>query len=277
MMREALAVARLDLGEVRRSRWVQLGAAVYAALALVFVLAGARESSVLPFASMSRVLRSLGQALVVIAPLVTVGATCQVVNRAREDGTLEVLFAQPLSRAGYLVGVTVTRYAVLALPALAMIAVLGLVGGAVVEGADAWRFAARAGAVTAALIWAFTGLGLAVSVFTRNVARAMVHGLILWALGVALVDFALVGAMLQWSLNPRVVFLLAALNPVQAARLALLAGLATDLETLGPVGLFLATRVGSGTLLALGIAWPTLVGSLAWAAALGRFRRGDAV
>jgi ribosomal protein S12 methylthiotransferase len=86
--------------------------------------------------------------------------------------------------------------------------------------------------VTAALIWAFTGLGLAVSVFTRNVARAMVHGLILWALGVALVDFALVGAMLQWSLNPRVVFLLAALNPVQAARLALLAGLATDLETL---------------------------------------------
>ena len=33
----------------------------------------------------------------------------------------------------------------------------------------------------------------------------------------------------------------------------------------------------SGTLLALGIAWPTLVGSLAWAAALGRFRRGDAV
>jgi hypothetical protein len=74
-----------------------------------------------------------------------------------------------------------------------------------------------------------------------------------------------------------VVFLLAALNPVQAARLALLAGLSTDLETLGPVGLFLATRVGSGALLALGVAWPALVGSLAWMAALARFRRGDAV
>ncbi len=277
MIREVLAVVRLELAEVRRSRWLTLSASVYGLLAAVFVLAALRESAVVEFTGMDRVLLSLGHALLLVLPLLALTATCQVVNRAREDGTLEFLFSQPLSRAGYLVGVTVTRYLALLAPLAALLVAMAVVGSWLGDAGPAWRFSLRALAVCAALLWASVGVGLAISTGTRNQARALVYGLVAWALGVALLDFALVGLMLQWQLNPRAVFVLAAANPVQSARLALLSGLEPDLGTLGPVGFYLATRLGPAKLFALGVLWPSLVGAGAWAWALRDFRRGDAV
>jgi hypothetical protein len=120
-------------------------------------------------------------------------------------------------------------------------------------------------------------LGLAISTFVRNQARAMMYLVLIWALSVALLDFGLIGLMLQWQLNPKAIFLLAALNPVQASRMALLSAADADLTFLGPVGFFLANRVGVTALFTLGLGWPTLVGTLAWTAAYQRFRRADLV
>jgi len=98
-----------------------------------------------------------------------------------------------------------------------------------------------------------------------------------WAAFVALLDFALVGMMLQWRVEPRVVFALAALNPVQCARMALLSAADPQLATLGPVGFFLANHVGAWSLLALGLAWPALVALSFWTLTLRTFGRGDLV
>jgi hypothetical protein len=73
------------------------------------------------------------------------------------------------------------------------------------------------------------------------------------------------------------VFALAAANPVQTARMALLASAEPTLATLGPVGFYLANRLGTDLLFALGIAWPALVGVGGWLVAWQSFRRGDAV
>lgn len=275
--KQVAAVARLDLAEVRRSRWLTFASVVYGLLAVVFVIAALRESSVVEFTGMDRVLLSLSHALLLVLPLLALSATCQVVNRARDDGTLELLFSHPLSRASYLVGVTATRLLVLLAPLAGLIAVMVVAGAWLSEPTAALRFGLRALAVCSALLWASVGAGMAVSAATRDQARALVYGLVLWALGVALLDFALVGAMLQWQLNPRAVFLLAAMNPVQAARLGLLSGLEPELGTLGPVGFYLATRLGPAKLFAVGVAWPLTVGVGAWAFALQSFRRGDAV
>ena len=64
---------------------------------------------------------------------------------------------------------------------------------------------------------------------------------------------------------------------MQCARLALLAGQAPELDAFGPIGFFLAQRLGSGGLLALGLGWPALFGTLSWLAGRRRFRRGDLV
>jgi hypothetical protein len=94
---------------------------------------------------------------------------------------------------------------------------------------------------------------------------------------VALLDFAGIALLLQWRLPPQAVFALATANPVQAARLALLSTAEPTLATLGPVGFYLAHRLGADALLGLGILWPAAVGAVGWLAAWRAFRRGDVV
>ena len=73
------------------------------------------------------------------------------------------------------------------------------------------------------------------------------------------------------------VFALAAVNPVQAARMALLSSAEPTLATLGPVGFYLANHIGAGGLFALGVVWPAVVGLGGWLVAWLAFRRSDAV
>jgi hypothetical protein len=121
----------------------------------------------------------------------------------------------------------------------------------------------------------FAAIGLLVSVTSRSAEQALLRALVVWLACVALLDFALIGAMLQWNLPPRTVFLLSAINPVQAGRLGFLAGTDPDLGVLGPVGTWVATTLGPTGTLAYGLLWPITVGAAALGGAWARFRRGD--
>jgi ABC-type transport system involved in multi-copper enzyme maturation permease subunit len=274
---ELSAVARLDFGEVLRSRWLVLCLALYALFGAVFVLVGLRESSVLGFTGVGRVLFSLCHALVLFLPLLALLATVQAVNRARDDGSLELFLSHPIGRGAYLTAVALVRFAALALPL--SVVLLGLaVEGAWVHGqAIPWRFFGRALGVCTALLAAYVGLGLATSVLVRHPAKAMVLVFGIWLAGAVLLDFAGIALLLQWRVPAPLVFALAAANPVQAARMALLSSAEPSLATLGPVGFYLASRVGSESLFALGIAWPVAVAAGGWLLAWRSFRGGDAV
>jgi ABC-type transport system involved in multi-copper enzyme maturation permease subunit len=273
---ELAAVARLDLGEVRRSRWLVLCLLLYGLLGAAFVLVGLRESSVLGFTGIGRVLFSMCHALVLFLPLLALLATVQAVNRARDDGSLELFLSHPIGRGAFLAGVTLVRLLTLLVPlalVLFSLALLGAVRGQAVP----WAFFARALLICAALVCAYVGIGLATSVMVRNPARAMTVVFLVWMASVALLDFAGIALLLQWRMPPQAVFALAVANPVQAARLALLSTAEPTLATLGPVGFYLAHRLGAGVLLGLGLAWPAAVGVIAWLVAWRSFRRGDAV
>jgi ABC-2 type transport system permease protein len=272
--REVLASARLDLGEVLRSRWLSLAILVYASLGAAILFAGMRSSEVLGFTGMSRVLLSLTHVLLVVLPLLSLMGTSGVVARAREDGSLELLFSHPLSRTHYLLSLALTRYLVLALPLVVLFGVLAGLATAFGEVVP-WEMALRSVLVSCALLWAFAGLGLAISVGQRNQTRTLVRALLVWAACVALLDLGLVGLLLQWQVEPRLVFALAAVNPVELARLALLSGLDPELSTLGPVGFFLFHRVGPQNLFALGVGWPAVLGTAAFSWSVLDFRRGD--
>ena len=275
--RDFAAVARLEWAEVIRSRWLLVCIGVYAGLAALFVLVGLRESSVLGFTGLGRTLFSLSHALLLLLPLVALTATGQVVNRARDDGGLELLLSHPLRRSRYLAAVTATRFLGLALPLVVTLVAIGALGRLVAGQAVPWTFLARACALCTALLWAFSALGIAISVAVRSPARAMTYVVLAWAAAVALLDFGLIGLLLAWRLDPVAVFSLAVLNPVECVRVALLVAAEPDLATLGPVGFFLSTRLGPDALLALGLGWPLCFGALAWSAALRSFRRGDLV
>ncbi len=275
--RELFAVARLDFADVRRSRWMVFCGALYALLGGAFVFVGMRESSVLGFSGMGRALMSMIHALILVLPLLALTATGQVINRSRDDGTLELLFSHPVRRGVYFTAVTLTRYAVLTVPLLALLLGMALLGKVVFRDDVNWAFLAQSLLISCSLLAAYVGIGVAVSTLVRSQARAVIWLLFLWALGAALLDFGLVALLLRFRVNAQTVFLLASLNPVQAARMALLAGASHELSVLGPVGFYLSNQVGAAGLFALGVVWPAVVGLGAFLLALRSFRRSDIV
>lgn len=276
-MTGAAAIARLDFAAIRRSRWIWFCLATYAVLAVVLVTASSRESAILGFTGSSRVLLSFCHALLLALPLIALTATAPVIQRAREDGSLELLLSQPLSPATWFAATFGVRYLALLAPlALAMIGI-GAWGQLAYGDPIPWAFVGRALAIAASLLLAFAGIGACISAYVRDPARVITYLVVAWALGVALLDFGVIGVLLRWQVNPQAVFALAIANPVEAARLALLGHLQPDLGTYGPVGFYLANRIGSGALFAIGIAWPATVGVLTGWLAYLRFRRSDRV
>lgn len=274
---EIAVVARLDFAEVLRSRWLVFCLLVHAVLAALFVLVGLRESGVVGFTGMGRALMSWSHALLFLLPLLALSATGQVVNSARDDGLLELLASNPVGRGGFYLGTTLVRIAALVVPLLVAMPAMAWFGSLAFGQDVPWGFLLRGMAVSTALLLCFTAMGLLVSTLVRNQAKALMLTILLWVAGVALIDFALVGVLLQWELPPQAVFALAAINPVQCARLALLSGAQPELSTFGPVGFFLANKIGPGGLLALGVGWPLLLGVTAWVCGLAVFRRRDLV
>ncbi|MGE3171679.1 MAG: ABC transporter permease [Planctomycetota bacterium] len=275
--REVAVIARLELAEVLRSRWLLSCLLVHGLLASVFVLVGLRESSVLGFTGMGRALLSFSHALVFLLPLLGLLATVHVVNAARDDGSLELLLSNPVSRRGYFCAASLVRCAVLIAPLVLAMPVMAVIGSIGFGDRVPWGFLVRGLLVCSALLVCFTALGLWVSTLVRNQPRALIAAILLWAATVALIDFGLIGMMLQWRLPPQAVFAVAALNPVQCARLALLSAAQPELSTFGPVGFWLANHIGSAGLLALGIGWPLLLGVTVWIHALARFRSRDLI
>jgi ABC-2 type transport system permease protein len=277
LWREVAVVARLDFAEVRRSRWLLFCLIVHAILAGTFVLVGLRESGVVGFTGMGRALMSWSHALLFLLPLLALSATGQVVNSARDDGSLELLLSNPVSRAAYFLGTSLVRVLALVLPLLVAMPLMALFGTLAFGQQVPWGFLVRGMAVSTSLLLCFVAIGLLVSVMVRNQAKALMLTILVWIAGVALIDFGLVGVMLQWELPPQAVFALAILNPVQCARLALLSAAQPELSTFGPVGFFLANRIGANGLLLLGLGWPLLLGVTAWVWSLASFRRRDLV
>lgn len=273
--RELLVVARLDFAEVRRSRWLLFCLAVHVLLAGMFVLVGMRESSVIGFTGMGRALLSFSHALLFLLPLLALSATGQIINAAREEGALELLLSHPLSRSSYFLGVSFVRLAALVLPLWIAMPLMGLVGSLAFGQIVPWDFLLRGMAVSTALLFCFVSVGLLISTWVRNQAKALMLTILAWAAGVAFLDFALIGLMLQWEIPAQGVFALAALNPVECARLALLSAAQPELSTFGPVGFFLANKIGSTGLLLLGLGWPLFLGLAAGSMSLRSFHRRD--
>ena len=272
------ALGRLELTDSLRSRWLQFAAAVYILVFGAFVWLGLRESSVLGFTGLSRVVLNVANATVVAVPLVALVATCQSIAKARTSGHLELLFTQPTQRNDWFIGLLLARLAVLLGPLVVLLATTAVVG-LVTTGQDAslLPMVVHALLVSTSLVLAYVGLGLLVSAIAQSLERAVVYALLVWLASVALHDFALIGVLLQWHVPAPVVFALAAMNPVEAARLAVLASVDPELSVLGPVGFWIANELGANLAYFFGLAWPATVGIVSLIVAARLVRKGDAV
>lgn len=269
---------RLEMSDALRSRWIAFTAAVYVSVFGLFVWLGLRESSVLGFTGISRVILNVSNAVVLTVPLVALVATSQTIVRARQSGFFELMLAQPVRRADWFTGVVTSRFAVVVGP-LVVLLLATLALGSVTGPRDAalMPIVLRSLAVTSALAWSFVGIGFCISAYARVPERATVLALVAWMGASALHDFALIGVLLRFKLAPAAIFALAAANPACSARIAILGSVDPELSVLGPVGFWLANTLGPRLTLLVGIAWPALVGSVALLAARRRLTSMDLV
>ena len=269
---------RLEVADALRSRWLGFACALYAVVFGAFIWLGLRESSVLGFTGLSRVVLNVANAVVVTVPLVALVATSQAIVRARSTGLFELLLAQPARRGEWFRGLVLSRLVVLLGPLLLLLALAGVIGlGLDPSDSTLLPIILNSIAIVGALQFAFIGIGLYLSSLARTPERAIVYALIAWMLSTALHDFALIGALLQLRVEPKVVFALAALNPVEAARIAVLSSVVPELSVLGPVGFWIANQLGPARALWAGIAWPLLLGAVTLWLAQRRLQRSDLV
>jgi ABC-2 type transport system permease protein len=277
MNRQFLAFLRLELAEALRSKWAAFSCVLYLCMGVAFVWLGLRESSVLGFTGLSRVLLNLTSAVIVVCPLLVLIGTHAAIVRARANGFCELLLVQPVRRSTWFFALLGARLLILVGPLLILL-VAAAVGGLFLEGdAGILRIAAKSAGICAALIFAFIGAGLWLSARAQTTERALVWALCAFVVTSALHDVLLIAMLLRTPLPPQAVFALAALNPSEAARVGILASVDPELSALGPVGFWLANYLGSDYAAALAITWPLALGVLASWRALRRTQRLDLV
>ncbi|MDP2313703.1 MAG: ABC transporter permease [Pseudomonadota bacterium] len=270
------AIARLEATAVLRARWFLAALALSAGMVGFFVLVSVRESSVLGFTGFGRVMGGVVQASLLLLPLLATFSTAQAITASQQTGVLEWYLSYPNSRGRCFWSLFLPRLAAVALPVVG--AVLALACGAAVLGEPVDP--ALLGVFTAVLLGqgtCFASLGMLASAVSRSPEQALLRGLVVWVACAVLVDFVILGLLLQWDVEPRVVFALAGLNPMQAGRIGVLAAVEPEMTALGPVGAWAVRTLGARVVVAYGLGWPFAVGALALAWARAAFERRDVV
>jgi len=260
-----LAIARRDLREALRNRWLWFYAAGFAVLALALSQAGLAAAGYAGLGGFGRTAASLVNAVLLFVPLMglTVGAGSLAGDRER--GTLLYLMAQPVSRAevfwGKVLGAALALLAALALG-------FGLAGAALAAGGagDAGAYLGLA-VFTLLLALASLGLGFVISSLTRKGATAAGASMLAWLALVFFSDLGVAGFTLAARPAPSALFALLLANPLQVFKLGAIYSLRATLDTLGATGQYALHRFGGAlpaVLLGVLAAWSVAAFCLAF-------------
>lgn len=239
--------AKQELTLAVRSRWIQIFAAVFAALSLAVASSGYILSGGGGVQDFARTAASLVQLVLLLVPLTSL--VIGVLALSSDRGAVELLFSQPVSRRTILLGRLLGLFT-----ALAAAQAVGLGGAGIVI---FWR-AGEIGAGSYALLFAAS---LALTAIFLNVAAALASGavgrrarslaiaLIVWFAAVVLFDVAALGAatLLPSGSASRLLITATLVNPIDAVRTGtLLAIQGTTAFGAGSLALLRATHGAAG-------------------------------
>jgi Cu-processing system permease protein len=247
-------IARKELSDSFRNRWLIAIALIFATLALGIAWFGAAASGQVGYASTPATIASLASLGIFLIPLIALLLAYDAIVGEEEGGTLLLLMTYPLSRSQLLLGKFLGHGLTLALATLIGFGVAGVAIGVLVDGISV---AILAGAMlrfivsTMLLGWSFIALAYVVSVRVSEKPVAAGLALAIWFFFVLVFDLVLLGVLvasegsfsadlLPWLLllNPTDIYRL--LNIVafgDASQLSGVLSLGSDLP-IGPAGLW---------------------------------------
>lgn len=255
-----ITLSQKELNDARRNRWFILYAAAFTGLALALSWLALSGVGTYGLAGFGRTGASLVNLVLLVVPLM--GLTLGALSLAgeRERGTLLYLLTQPISQAELLLG----KFTGLALAILvALVLGFGLSGLLI-----AWQGGATdAGKYVTLVLMAFglalasLSLGFLISSAARKSATAVGIALFLWLLLVFFGDLGLMGTAIVLRIDVDQLFTLAMLNPLQLFKMAAILLIRSNLEVLGPAGVYAVRTYGSqllALLLSILIAWTAI-------------------
>jgi Cu-processing system permease protein len=267
----AIPVARKELRDSIRNRWLLGYSALLGALGLIAAAAGFESSAGLALQTFGRTTATLMNLCLLLAPIVAVLAGAAAIAAEQDRGTLELLLAQPIARGRLLL----SKYAGL-LVSLTLATIAGFFPAGVFIAIEAGPsflghyllFPAIAVILAAAML----GIGLLISVSSRTAVQAQGTAVFVWFAFVLLYDLLLMGTLTVSGLPIGLLAASLVLNPVDAARVLGVLALEPDLYLLGPAGAYLTvhfTRAGAALWLAASLALWVIVPLVT---SIGRFR-----
>ena len=262
-MRNILIVARKEIQEGLRNRWVLATTLLLAALALSLTFLGSAPTGNVGVRALDVVIVSLSSLTIFLLPLIALLISHDAIVGEMERGTMLLLLSYPVARWQVLLGKFVGHLSILA---FATLLGYGAAAGALLAtGAeiDAESWAAFASMIGSSILLgaAFIAVGYLVSALVRERGTAGGIAIGIWLVFVLIYDMALLGLLVVDQgqvLSGGLLNALPLLNPTDAYRLFNLTGSGNISTFSGMAGVAQTTTLGPSALLAALAAWALL-------------------
>ena len=217
-------IARKELSDSFRNRWLVAISLVFATLALGIAWFGAAASGQVGYASTPATIASLASLGIFLIPLIALLLAYDAIVGEEEGGTLLLLMTYPLSKSQLLLGKFLGHGLTLALATIIGFGVAGIAIAVLVEDVAIAALAVAMGRFvgsTVLLDWGFIALAYLVSVRVSEKPVAAGLALAIWFFFVLIFDLMLLGTLVasEGKLNPELLPWLLMLNPTDIYRL----------------------------------------------------------
>ncbi len=259
-MRNILIVARKEIQEGLRNRWVLATTLLLAGLALSLTFLGSAPTGTVGVRALDVVIVSLSSLTIFLLPLIALLISHDAIVGEMERGTMLLLLSYPVGRWQVMLGKFVGHLAILA---FATLLGYGAAAGALVitgEAIDAESWKAFASMIGSSILLgaAFIAVGYLVSAMVRERGTAAGIAIGIWLLFVLIYDMALLGLLVVdqgQSLSGGLLNALLLLNPADAYRLFNLTSSGNISAFSGMAGVAQNASLSPFTLLAALAAW----------------------
>lgn len=259
-MRNILIVARKEIQEGLRNRWVLATTLLLAALALSLTFLGSAPTGNVGVRALDVVIVSLSSLTIFLLPLIALLISHDAIVGEMERGTMLLLLSYPVARWQVLLGKFVGHLSILA---FATLLGYGAAAGALAatgEAIDRESWTAFASMIGSSILLgaAFIAVGYLVSALVRERGTAAGIAIGIWLVFVLIYDMALLGLLVVDQgqvLSGGLLNALLLLNPTDAYRLFNLTGSGNVSAFSGMAGVAQTTTLGPSVLLAALAAW----------------------
>ncbi|RUT50027.1 ABC transporter permease [Campylobacter fetus] len=275
-MKNLLLIAKIDMRESFRSKWFLLYLLIFAGLIATFFVTGVLDSRVAGFSGLTRMLLLFIQICVVILPIFILITTVRSISTDREAGALEYLLSFPISLKEYYFGKALGRAFTIFMPiVLALIFSLVI---AVLKGVEIpWAVFFYYTLLLLALSFVFLSFGFLISSVIKSSELALGFSFLFWLFLLAFIDLALIGLMMQNTVNENIIYTIALLNPIEVFRVASISLFDRNLAVIGAAAYFILDSFGVGNFIIYSIIYPIILGIISLALGYILFTKKDLV